>query len=225
MSFISHRDLAAFYELFVNALSFTVAINAVDSATDVTDLLLLAGTALVALIFGFIVQTLLNPFIVYVFELQNDDNLASFVLGPLRALKFLIEKFIRVVTHFLSTTLGRWLFVTLGDEDLSRIDIVLITIVTLTLAWLISVSAGFVEPLVQTAPPSNYELERRLMGVEACLDKEIITQMRELRLKLRELDRLNKSNDRKNQSDQWGMNDMMISTISFGKTSRNRRKM
>lgn len=187
MSFITHRDLAAFYDLFVNALSFTVAINAVDSSTDVTDLLLLAGTALVALIFGFIVQTLLNPFIIYVYEVQNYDNLASFILGPLRALKFLVEKFIRVVTHFLSTTLGRWLFITLGDEDLPQIDIVLITIVTLTLAWLISVSAGFVEPLIQTAPPSNYELEARLKVVEACLEGKLIPQMRANSLKIREI--------------------------------------
>ena len=169
MSFITHRDLAAFYELFVNALSFTVAINAVDTSTDVTDLLLLAATALVALIFGFIVQTILNPFIMYVYKEQNDDNLASFVLGPLRAIKFLIEKFIRVVTHFLSTTLGRWLFITLGSDNLPQIDIVLITIVTLTLAWLISVSAGFVEPLIQTAPPTTYELDRRLKVLEECI--------------------------------------------------------
>ena len=56
MTFISFQDLETFYDLFVNALSFTIAINAVDSTADVTDLLLLAGTAFGALLFGLISQ-------------------------------------------------------------------------------------------------------------------------------------------------------------------------
>ena len=159
MSLILFQDIETFYDLFVNALSFTIAINAVDSSADVADLLLLAGTAFAALLFGLICQNMIIPLLKYVDKSQQDDNLASFVLGPLRATKFLIEKFNRVVTHFLSTTLGRWLYVTLGDEDIPQIDIILITLVTLTLAWLISVSAGFIEPINKVYPPSNNDLK------------------------------------------------------------------
>ena len=171
MSFVSFQDLETFYDLFVNALSFTVAINAVDSTANVTDLLLLAGTAFTALLFGLITQNMITPMLKYVDKIQTDENLASFALGPLRAVKFLVEKFNRVVTHFLSTTLGRWLFVTLGDDNLPQIDIVLITIVTLTLTWLISVSAGFIEPISKVYPPSNAELNALLGQVADRLSK------------------------------------------------------
>ena len=171
MTFISFQDLETFYDLFVNALSFTIAINAVDSTADVTDLLLLAGTAFGALLFGLISQNMIIPLLRYVDRSQTDDNLASFVLGPLRAIKFLIEKFNRVVTHFLSTTLGRWLYVTLGNDNLPRVDIILITLVTLTLSWLISVSAGFVEPINKVFPPSNTDLNLAIQKLASRVKK------------------------------------------------------
>ena len=171
MKFINYSDLEAFYELFVNALSFTVAINAVDSAANVSDLLLLAGTAFASLLFGMICKNMLQPILedVAIQSRSSDNGLASFILGPLRAIKFLISKFITVVTHFLSTTLGRWLFVTLGNEDLPQEDIVLVTLVTLTLTWLISVSAGFIDPVLKPESPL-VEMQGRLGSLEVKLD-------------------------------------------------------
>ena len=171
MQFINYSDLEAFYELFVNALSFTVAINAVDSAANVSDLLPSGWDGVCLLLFGMICKNLLQPILedVAIRSRSSDNGLASFILGPLRATKFLISKFITVVTHFLSTTLGRWLFVTLGDEDLPQEDIVLVTLVTLTLTWLISVSAGFIEPVLKPDSPL-VEMQGRLGSLEVKLN-------------------------------------------------------
>ena len=158
--------------LLSNAWSFLVAINAVDSSADVSDLLLLAGTAFTSLLFAITVKTMVEPILVVVYKMACDDSasLASFLLGPIRAIKFLIEKFITVVTHFLSTTLGRWLFVTLAGGNLPNDDVIIVTIVTLTLAWLISVSAGFIEEIqVPTESVSNVEL--RLEALEAAVTR------------------------------------------------------
>ena len=141
--------LATFYQLFVNALSFTVAINIVDSTASVNDLLITGGTVFVGLLFSMIASGLLGDFNqrLATKSAQSHSDMESLLNGPFQAAAFVLEAFITVQTHFLSTTLGRWLFITLDTASMDTEQISTVVVTLLVLTWLIALSAGFVEPV------------------------------------------------------------------------------
>lgn len=143
------QKLATFYQLFVNALSFTVAINIVDSTASVSDLLITGGTVFIALLFSMICANLLAQFNQHLATktAHTHSEMETLLNGPFQAAAFVLDAFITVQTHFLSTTLGRWLFVTLDTASMDTEQIATVVVTLLVLTWLIALSAGFVAPI------------------------------------------------------------------------------
>lgn len=141
--------LATFYQLFVNALSFTVAINIVDSTASVSDLLITGGTVFIGLLFSMICSSLLTEFNLNLAArtAQTHSDMETLLSGPFQAAAFVLNAFITVETHFLSTTLGRWLFLTLDTANMSLEQVSTVVVTLLILTWLIALSAGFIAPV------------------------------------------------------------------------------
>lgn len=131
-----------YYQLFVNALSYTLAVTAIDNyvTSDQNELIMLAFTLTIVSALFLIIESQITARYATI-ELEKNANLLT---GPIGLVSYLLKTTSRVLVHFLSTTVGRWVM-TLTPGDLRLGDTVTAVGVSVAMIWLLGTSVGLIQ--------------------------------------------------------------------------------
>ena len=131
-----------YYQLFTNALSFTLAVSSVDNyvTSDNNELITLAFT--LALVAGLLL--IIENQIIARYSNITNPQLSRLIVGPVGLLSYILRTTSRVLVHFLSTTLGRWVM-TLTPQDLKVGDTITAVAVSISMIWLLGSAIGLID--------------------------------------------------------------------------------
>ena len=135
-----------YYQLFVNALSFTLAVTSVDKyfTNDSGELIVLVITLAVIAVF----LTVLDSEIMSRFHNTSDERTAQLLAGPVGLISYLLQTGTRVLVHFLSTSVGRWVM-TLTPNDLGFWDTMTAVLIAVSMIWFVGISVSLLQIPVQ----------------------------------------------------------------------------
>lgn len=150
-----HQTGSEYYQLFVNALSFTLAVTSVDEyvTSDQNELITLAFTLALVAALLLIVENQLMAWYEQLPVRKSGGSIAEMLSGPVGLLSYLLRTISRVMTHFLSTVIGRWVM-TLRPGDLHIGDTSVVVCISISIVWLLGCSVGLVAfPHPSAVPP------------------------------------------------------------------------
>jgi len=130
------------YATFVNAFSYTIAVQTVDNAVDTTqgDLLMIAGT--IAVLVELVGVTEAGLAAVTAITADQNPVVHRVVVGPIEMLRYTLVLSRRIAVHFMSTILGKWAMsgaAARGHDISSTLPPVLLCI---ALMWLLGKASG-----------------------------------------------------------------------------------
>ena len=130
-----------FYQLFVNALSYTLAVTAIDNyvTSDQNELITLAFTLTIISALFLIIESQITARYASLTNIKT----AEMLKGPVGLVSYLLKTTSRVLVHFLSTTVGRWVM-TLTPADLRLGDTITAVAVSVAMIWLLGSTVGLI---------------------------------------------------------------------------------
>lgn len=139
MSTVLAQTGLEYYQLFVNALSFTLAVTSVDRyvTSDPSELTILVCTLAMVATFMVVLENQLKQ----AFRSIRSTRTARMLMGPVGLVSYLLSTLTRVIVHFLSTTVGRWVM-TLAPSNLEFWDTVTGVVISISLVWFVGISVG-----------------------------------------------------------------------------------
>jgi hypothetical protein len=128
-----------YFDVFVNALSFTLSITAVQQyvTSNTSELITLVCTIAVLAAFFVVLETQISDR----FKSIRPGGTARLLAGPVGLLTHLLRTTTQVLVNFLSVTVGRWVM-TLTPTDIQFWDTVTAVLLGVSLLWFVGISVG-----------------------------------------------------------------------------------
>lgn len=130
------------YSTFVNAFSYTIAVQTVDSAVNTTqgDLLMIAGTIAVLVELVGVVEAGLAT--VTAQTAARNPVAHRVVSGPIEMFRYTLVLSRRIAVHFMSTILGKWAMSGTAGQGLDVATTLPQVLLCIALMWLLGKASG-----------------------------------------------------------------------------------
>ena len=130
------------YSTFVNAFSYTIAVQTVDGAVNTTqgDLIMIAGTIAVLVELVGVIEAGLSA----VLETTATQNPVAhrIIVGPIEMLRYTLVLSRRIAVHFMSTILGKWAMSGTAGQGLDVSNTLPQVLLCIALMWLLGKASG-----------------------------------------------------------------------------------
>jgi hypothetical protein len=130
-----------YFDVFVNALSFTLSITAVEQyvTSNTSELIILVCTIAVLIVY----LTILETQITGRFHAQLPGGTTKLLAGPVGLITHLLRTTNQILVNFMSVTVGRWVM-SLTPSDLQFWDTITAVLLGVSLLWFVGISVGLI---------------------------------------------------------------------------------